>query len=138
MSAVNQHKGIAFRRKMVPRAASEGDQLILSDSSDDKEFSNLTEFDKPDVINALVPNAFSKDSKPVSWTFDSDQPGTDSESHRSLLEEQVLIPDTKETMLSIAFQVFVPFLIAGFGTVGAGLVLDIVQVNVFLMPFKKN
>lgn len=37
-----------------------------------------------------------------------------------------------ETALSIAVQVFVPFLIAGFGTVGAGLVLDIVQVSNFL------
>ncbi|KAG8190790.1 hypothetical protein JTE90_005826 [Oedothorax gibbosus] len=112
---------------MVPRAASEGDQLIISDSSDEKEFANLTEFGKPDIINALVPNALDKDSKPVSWTFDGDQSGTDNESHRSLLEEQVVIPDTKETMLAIALQVFVPFLIAGFGTVGAGLVLDIVQ-----------
>ncbi|CAG2104877.1 unnamed protein product, partial [Medioppia subpectinata] len=32
-----------------------------------------------------------------------------------------------ETLLSLYFQVFVPFLIAGFGTVGAGLVLDYVQ-----------
>lgn len=32
-----------------------------------------------------------------------------------------------ETYLSIAIQVFIPFLIAGFGMVGAGLVLDVVQ-----------
>jgi len=35
-----------------------------------------------------------------------------------------------ETYLSIAIQVFIPFLIAGFGMVGAGLVLDVVQVSV--------
>lgn len=36
---------------------------------------------------------------------------------------------SKETYLSIAIQVFIPFLIAGFGMVGAGLVLDLVQVT---------
>ena len=35
-----------------------------------------------------------------------------------------------ETYLSIAIQVFIPFLIAGFGMVGAGLVLDVVQVSI--------
>lgn len=34
---------------------------------------------------------------------------------------------SNETYLTIAIQVFIPFLIAGFGMVGAGLVLDIVQ-----------
>lgn len=37
---------------------------------------------------------------------------------------------TKETYFSIAIQVFIPFLIAGFGMVGAGLVLDLVQVTI--------
>ncbi|KAK7868760.1 hypothetical protein R5R35_002555 [Gryllus longicercus] len=35
--------------------------------------------------------------------------------------------NNNETYFSIAIQVFIPFLIAGFGMVGAGLVLDIVQ-----------
>lgn len=38
--------------------------------------------------------------------------------------------DVHETYFSIAVQVFIPFLIAGFGMVGAGLVLDIVQVSI--------
>jgi hypothetical protein len=38
-----------------------------------------------------------------------------------------------ESCLSLSFQVFIPFLIAGFGTVGAGLVLDWVQV--FILSF---
>lgn len=37
-------------------------------------------------------------------------------------------PQAKETYFSIAIQVFIPFLVAGFGMVGAGLVLDLVQV----------
>ncbi|GFQ88453.1 solute carrier family 41 member 1, partial [Trichonephila clavata] len=132
MSSLSPSKGIAFRRKMVPRAASESEHLLATntDSGDDKEFSD-SEFKsgKIDSNETLIPNAFIKDSKPASthtWTFDNDQSGTDN-SHRSLLEDQIVIPDTKETMLSIALQVFVPFLIAGFGTVGAGLVLDVVQ-----------
>ncbi|XP_077539708.1 solute carrier family 41 member 1-like isoform X2 [Haemaphysalis longicornis] len=37
-------------------------------------------------------------------------------------------PDTPpEPLWTVAVQVFVPFLIAGFGTVGAGLVLDVIQ-----------
>lgn len=36
----------------------------------------------------------------------------------------------QETYLSIAIQVFIPFLIAGFGMVCAGLVLDKIQVNI--------
>jgi hypothetical protein len=35
---------------------------------------------------------------------------------------------TRETYFSIAIQVFIPFLIAGFGMVFAGLVLDRIQV----------
>ncbi|CAN7937630.1 unnamed protein product [Ixodes hexagonus] len=35
--------------------------------------------------------------------------------------------EAPEPLWSVAIQVFVPFLIAGFGTVGAGLVLDIIQ-----------
>jgi hypothetical protein len=41
-------------------------------------------------------------------------------------DEEVIKYD--ESCLSLSFQVFIPFLIAGFGTVGAGLVLDWVQV----------
>ena len=37
-------------------------------------------------------------------------------------------PVQSESMFYIMVQVFIPFLIAGFGTVGAGLVLDLVQV----------
>jgi len=36
--------------------------------------------------------------------------------------------EEEETFWGIAIQVFIPFLIAGMGMVGAGLVLDVVQV----------
>lgn len=35
----------------------------------------------------------------------------------------------KESLLAMALQILVPFLLAGFGTVSAGMVLDIVQVS---------
>lgn len=38
----------------------------------------------------------------------------------------------KETPLAMALQILVPFLLAGFGTVSAGMVLDIVQVSLML------
>lgn len=38
-------------------------------------------------------------------------------------------PPLKETSFSIGLQVVFPFLLAGFGTVAAGMVLDIVQVR---------
>lgn len=48
-----------------------------------------------------------------------------------VVETKILAADavsnTSESYLSITIQVFIPFLIAGFGTVGAGLVLDVVQ-----------
>lgn len=48
-------------------------------------------------------------------------------------EEQGLGSDVqnipKESLLAMALQILVPFLLAGFGTVSAGMVLDIVQVS---------
>lgn len=45
--------------------------------------------------------------------------------------EDCIVKDvqTEETFFSIAIQVFIPFLIAGFGMVFAGLVLDRIQVK---------
>lgn len=43
--------------------------------------------------------------------------------------EDIDDPSEHESSFAICIQVFIPFLIAGFGTVGAGLVLDVVQVN---------
>lgn len=45
----------------------------------------------------------------------------------------------KETSISIGLQVVFPFLLAGFGTVAAGMVLDIVQVSHHTTPhYNKN
>ncbi|KAG9490500.1 hypothetical protein GDO78_006047 [Eleutherodactylus coqui] len=54
-----------------------------------------------------------------------------------LLEGSKKLP--KESSFTMALQILVPFLLAGFGTVSAGMVLDIVQVNVGKMdsPIEK-
>uniref|UniRef100_A0A8D0BSH7 Solute carrier family 41 member n=1 Tax=Salvator merianae TaxID=96440 RepID=A0A8D0BSH7_SALMN len=44
----------------------------------------------------------------------------------------------KETSFSIGLQVLFPFLLAGFGTVAAGMVLDIVQANIGQMDTAKE
>lgn len=70
------------------------------------------------------------------WTADEEVMVVDKEPllSRRLSEDGVKsdragtrVDDTPESLWSVAVQVFVPFLIAGFGTVGAGLVLDVIQ-----------
>ena len=64
-----------------------------------------------------------------------DDRGAEEDSGISEAPEDHLLPDSrdveprKETMWHIAIQVFIPFLIAGFGMMTAGLLLDKVQVN---------
>lgn len=42
----------------------------------------------------------------------------------------------KESALAMALQILLPFLLAGFGTVSAGMVLDIVQVSLVLQHIR--
>lgn len=63
-----------------------------------------------------------------------------------VIEEDTRDIRVDESWWTIGLQVFFPFIIAGFGTVGAGMVLDIVQVNIsnffipaeFLVPVSIN
>lgn len=48
--------------------------------------------------------------------------------------ELKVIQEPDEASWQIALQVFFPYIIAGFGMVGAGIVLDIVQVSDFQWP----
>ncbi|KAB7502558.1 Solute carrier family 41 member 1 [Armadillidium nasatum] len=50
-----------------------------------------------------------------------------SEDDTALIRKRATTSETKETSLSVLIQVMIPFLVAGLGMVGAGLVLDIVQ-----------
>lgn len=53
---------------------------------------------------------------------------SDDDQGASLLQASNLQEDS-ESSLAILMQVMVPFLVAGLGMVGAGLVLDLVQVS---------
>lgn len=122
------------KRKMVPRVHAENDHEvsvddILKDHSDVFDAADFNKNSKSTVINNLKSKTFDSSELRV-WEYENDGLSNENESHQSLLEEHVIVQETKETMLSVALQVFVPFLIAGFGTVGAGLVLDIVQASI--------
>ena len=56
------------------------------------------------------------------------QPEDDDKNKNKLFDEAETKVLVQESFWSISVQVFIPFLIAGMGMVGAGLVLDIVQV----------
>jgi solute carrier family 41 len=43
---------------------------------------------------------------------------------------EIEVQQAEETSLTIALQIFLPYIIAGFGMVGAGMVLDTVQVSI--------
>ena len=94
-----------------------------------------TEEDGAEIIEMLVHDAQSSDDG-KDW-IDSDehnesavmlQPGTKKDS-------SVTGEENEEGFWLITFQVFFPFLIAGLGMVGAGLVLDIVQVSFIIFLF---
>ena len=52
----------------------------------------------------------------------------DSVDGAELKEAEIIVQHgTEENMLSVSMQIFLPFLVAGFGMVAAGLVLDVVQ-----------
>ena len=65
-------------------------------------------------------------------------------------EEEIMVAEPKEEVLmttikepeeaswQIALQVFFPYLIAGLGMVGAGMVLDIVQVSLLFLFFSPS
>jgi len=61
--------------------------------------------------------------------YDEDSEVLNSDSLIDSLKHDVATSVGEETSLRIAFQVFFPYLIAGFGMVGAGAVLEIVKVR---------
>ena len=59
---------------------------------------------------------------------------SDDDQGASLLQvgESMEDPAPGESSFSILIQILIPFIVAGLGMVGAGIVLDIVQVNLFI------
>ncbi|RWS06276.1 solute carrier family 41 member 1-like protein [Dinothrombium tinctorium] len=93
------------------------DKTIDEDSDDDWERINSGNNAKIPLINHGTV-AFKKENDKVYLKKFADAENYDLE---------ITIIDENESLLSTMIQVFIPFLIAGFGTVGAGLVLDTVQ-----------
>uniref|UniRef100_A0A1W7R9K8 Solute carrier family 41 member 1 n=1 Tax=Hadrurus spadix TaxID=141984 RepID=A0A1W7R9K8_9SCOR len=136
----NEFLGLHLRR-MVPRTSvtlvepsfenfQESNYPVDDTIVDNENWNNDTE------LNSIASSSIEKNkcSNHVS-SIDEDGLKVEHEldDHRPLLRREEKIKalyregDTSETLWSIFFQVFIPFLIAGFGTVGAGLVLDKVQ-----------
>lgn len=105
--------GALLKKRMVPKAENESAAAADGDVAD------------CDGSGAEAETSF---STPLL----SQEAGDD---HRTLLPasgHRRTAEESPESSCSIAWQVFIPFLIAGFGTVGAGMVLDVVQHwNVF-------
>ncbi|XP_021001191.1 solute carrier family 41 member 1 isoform X2 [Parasteatoda tepidariorum] len=110
---------ILKKRKMVPRAAANELECLVGDKTETYDEKNSS---RQITIKYKMTEMNSSKSD---WNFDDEF--SDGDTHQTLLEDKTVVLHPKESMFSIALQVFVPYLIAGFGTVGAGLVLDIVQ-----------
>lgn len=115
---------------------------IVNTKSGKNKISKFTKNDKSDMVQLIYDGETAKYSKNNQNDMDSDD--NDGFNDAKPLMNYKDIDDSyeidlvdksgqSENILSLSFQVFIPFLIAGFGTVGAGLVLDVVQVNLFIM-----
>ncbi|KAI1290945.1 Solute carrier family 41 member 2 [Halotydeus destructor] len=118
---------------------SDDDGIQLNPSTRETKF---TRYDRSEVVDLVYGDDHKKKSnlEDDSDDFDDDEDSSCLVSNRK--SAQPLLPSRKspgyhslelggpekgESTLAIVIQVFIPFLIAGFGTVGAGLVLDEVQ-----------
>lgn len=101
------------RRQTATAASSSKPPLLLSSSSEDDEAA-VELFDASTDSTRLIPD----DAEEIEVM------GNGAPFHvRDVLP--------KESFMSITLQIFFPFLIAGLGMVGAGLVLDTVQVSFY-------
>ncbi|CAH1785051.1 unnamed protein product [Owenia fusiformis] len=94
----------------------------------------LTDSSPPDTNiptqqnNQKLIEGISKQANKMALTdSDIELPLLENEADPKVVIEDKDISEEEETSLSIALQVFLPYIIAGFGTVGAGIVLDQVQ-----------
>jgi len=153
---LDQYSGVTNRknkRDMVPTAQFKGNQItessLIDDNSDPSQrLLNTNEPHESSNVNynnlpAKVKYKRSRKSNGTDDTSDSSDSlsdcdkvllikGNRSTSNINIDENDGLIPDTmvepsKESMFTIALQMLFPFVMAGFGMVAAGIVLDKVQ-----------
>lgn len=73
------------------------------------------------------------DMRETSFIQDGDtQPLLDASDSEEEVSTAIMVKESSETSLQICMQVTLPYIIAGFGMVAAGMVLDIVQVSFVL------
>lgn len=70
---------------------------------------------------------------PAGWNDPSQDPNNGEDDKREEEEEEPV--EEKESIFAIIIQVSIPFLIAGAGTCGAGIVLDYVEVSTSIFNF---
>lgn len=133
-------KKIITQSKMVPKATPVDDSEITLLSPDvDLEKEIILSDEEP--FGRLLPRFHTRDHD-VDVSNGECLTGNDLEDQEPLIVDpgQSQSPDlhlddnakrleSVETSFAIALQVFCPFLVAGFGTVAAGLLLDVVQVS---------
>jgi len=124
--------------KMVPKAG-----VIVDDTVQDSDVGLEREilFSDDEPFGRLLPRHHKQD-----LVANGECLGTENEPIEDVLEPLITDPNERgtttllkddsskdlereETSFAIALQVFFPFLVAGFGTVAAGLLLDVVQVS---------
>ncbi|XP_014770116.1 solute carrier family 41 member 1 isoform X1 [Octopus bimaculoides] len=150
MSSSPEHENKVRRRIMVPRISHESSSGIASEKDSktapyDLKSSHSTNM--PEEIplsdfrngneNLHLEGAANSLLLDEDLTSDIKAPLLPLQEDDHSLEDEIEIEvktlsESDESALSICLQVFIPYIIAGFGTVGAGMVLDIVQHwNVF-------
>ncbi|XP_064489344.1 solute carrier family 41 member 1-like isoform X2 [Ornithodoros turicata] len=111
----------SIRRRMAPRISSENSKMDRStgNSSDIGTGSRLSDLESQEWLP----------DEHVTLEYKEPLLGDEAELKAKPRDglHRDLVSKAAEPLWSIGIQVFVPFLIAGFGTVGAGLVLDIIQ-----------
>ncbi|XP_077982498.1 solute carrier family 41 member 1-like [Glandiceps talaboti] len=122
---------------MVPHAQIAGDVNVdvekmtpnsgtgVKNNSVRKENGSVHEID--DTIDTFYKPDSSTEPLLSQHERESSDDDDDDDDKAAAKKKKVVKKPGDETSLSIALQVFFPYLIAGFGTVGAGIVLDIVQ-----------
>ena len=122
------------------------DDVEINDTKSGKnKIGKFTKNDKSDMVKLIYDGEVAKYSKNDENDMDSDENDGLNDAkpliHFKNIDDSYEIDlidksNQSEHILSLSFQVFIPFLIAGFGTVGAGLVLDVVQVSLFVIDNK--
>ncbi|KAK3101437.1 hypothetical protein FSP39_003587 [Pinctada imbricata] len=129
-------EGYNLRKRMVPKSPPTSPSRSLNspsfpDTKDDDDGFVHIRTDKAKVNNGKVSPASEitsiSDEGEEETVFDGSGSATQPliEPDKTVTIEMDKTRD--ESSLSIALQVFIPYIIAGFGTVGAGMVLDVVQ-----------